>query len=29
MMYGREEGSPSFRNCGTVKNEVRDVIDGD
>lgn len=23
------EGSPSFRNCGTVKNEVRDVIDGD
>lgn len=23
------EGSPSFRNCGTIKNEVRDVIDGD
>lgn len=24
-----KEGSPSFRNCGGVKNEVLDVIDGD
>lgn len=28
VMDDVREGRPSFRNCGAVKNQVRDVIDG-